>query len=422
MTDYDAVVVGGRVAGAATALLLARAGLRVVVVERGRPGGDTVSTHAFMRAGVLQLSRWGLLEAVEKAGTPPVRRTMFHYPGLEPVTVTIRSRGGVDALYAPRRFVLDEILLDAAQDAGAEVVRGTVTEVLHDLGGRVVGVRLIEPGGSERRLRARHTIGADGIASVVARQVGAEILQAGRHASAMLYRYYDALPTGGYEWFYSPGAAAGLIPTNAGQTCVFVGTTPLAMRKRRRNGTEAGFSDLVRDVGRPLAGPSLADRMLDARPAGRLHGWAGHPGFLRQAHGAGWALVGDAGYYKDPITTHGMTDALRDAQLLTDAVLAATSGRSHERVAMARYQSTRDRLSQRLLEATEAVAGYGWDTPTIQRLLREVSASMSDELEYLDSTGDAAVSGVITADNADPALVPSRAPREGPAGGRRVPR
>ena len=94
--------------------------------------------------------------------------------------------------------------------------------------------------------------------------------------------------------------------------------------------------------------------------------------------------MGDAGYFKDPITTHGMTDALRDAQLLADAVVAATSGQTHERVAMARYQSTRDRLSQRLLEATEAVAAYDWDTPTIQRLLREVSASMSDELDHLN--------------------------------------
>ena len=132
MNGYDAVVVGGRVAGAATALLLAREGLKVAIVERGRPGSDTVSTHAFMRAGVLQLSRWGLLDAIEGAGTPPVRRTVFHHAGLEPVTVTIRPRGGVEALYAPRRTVLDRILLDAALEAGAELVRGTVTEVVRD--------------------------------------------------------------------------------------------------------------------------------------------------------------------------------------------------------------------------------------------------------------------------------------------------
>ena len=378
MSGYDAVVVGGRVAGAATALLLAREGLKVAIVERGRPGGDTVSTHAFMRAGVLQLSRWGLLDAIEGAGTPPVRRTVFHHAGLEPVTVTIRPRGGVEALYAPRRTVLDRILLDAALEAGTELVRGRVTEVVRD-GGRVAGVRLIGSGRSGRTLRARHTIGADGIASVVARQVGGEVLRQGRHASALLYRYYDGLPTEGYEWFYAPGTGAGLIPTNAGQTCAFVSTTPDRMHALRRGGTEDAFSTLAH-----LAGAPLADRTREAQPASRLHGWAGHPGYVRRAHGPGWALVGDAGYFKDPITTHGMTDALRDAQLLADAVVANSSGQMIEQVAMASYQAARDHLSHRLFDATEAVAAYDWDTPTIQRLLREVSASMSDELDHLD--------------------------------------
>ena len=391
MSGYDAVVVGGRIAGAATALLLAREGLKVVIVERGRPGSDTVSTHAFMRAGVLQLSRWGLLDAIEGAGTPAVRRTVFHHAGLEPVTVTIRPRGGVEALYAPRRTVLDEILLDAALESGAELVLGTVSELMRDDDGRVAGVRLIGSARSGQILRARHTIGADGIASVVAREAGSTVLRQGRHASALLYRYYDGLPTAGYEWFYAPRTGAGLIPTNAGQTCAFVSTTPLRMQELRRGGTEEAFAALLH-----LAGGPLADRTLDAQPAGRLHGWGGHPGYVRQAHGPGWALVGDAGYFKDPITTHGMTDALRDAQLLADAVVAATSGQTHERVAMARYQSTRDRLSHRLLEATEAVAAYDWDTPTIQRLLREVSASMSDEVDHLTGvlpTGAAAVAG-----------------------------
>ena len=378
MSGYAAVVVGGRVAGAASALLLARGGLRVAVVERVRPGSDTVSTHAFMRAGVLQLTRWGLLDAIQMAGTPAVRRTVFHHAGLEPVTVTIRPRGGVEALYAPRRTVLDRILLDAALEAGAELVTGAVSEVVHD-DGRVAGVRLVGPGRSGRTVRARQTIGADGIGSVVARQVGSPVLRQGRHASALLYRYYDALPTQGYEWFYAPGTGAGLIPTNDGQTCVFVSTAPARMRALRRGGAEEAFSALLRQAGGPLA-----ERTLQARPADRLHGWAGHPGDVRRAHGPGWALVGDAGYFKDPITTHGMTDALRDAQLLADAVVATHSGHLLEQVAMARYQAVRDHLSHQLFDATEAVAAYDWDTPTIQRLLREVSASMSDELDHLN--------------------------------------
>ena len=136
---WDVIVVGARVAGAATAMLLARAGLRVLCVDRSRYGGDTVSTHALMRGGVLQLQRWGVLDAVADAGTPPVRRTVFHY-GAESAVVSIRPSAGVDALYAPRRTVIDALLVDAAQRAGATVEFGAAVAGLHrDRDGQVTG-------------------------------------------------------------------------------------------------------------------------------------------------------------------------------------------------------------------------------------------------------------------------------------------
>src|SRR5262249_33160168 len=118
-SSYDAVIVGARCAGAATAMLLARAGLAVLVVEQGTRGADTLSTLALMRAGVLQLSRWGLLDAIETAGTPRIEATTFHY-GDRAVEIRIKPRDGVDALYAPRRTLLDPLLADAARSAGAE--------------------------------------------------------------------------------------------------------------------------------------------------------------------------------------------------------------------------------------------------------------------------------------------------------------
>ncbi|MDX1390643.1 MAG: FAD-dependent monooxygenase, partial [Acidobacteriota bacterium] len=120
---YDAVVVGARVAGASTAMLLAQSGLKVLVVERGRYGSDTLSTLALMRGGVLQLARWGVLDAVREAGTPPIHATSFHY-GDDVVEVAIKPRDGVDALYSPRRTVLDRLLADAAVEAGAEIRYG----------------------------------------------------------------------------------------------------------------------------------------------------------------------------------------------------------------------------------------------------------------------------------------------------------
>ena len=116
---------GARVAGAATAMLLARAGLRVLCVDRSRHGSDTLSTHALMRGGVLQLQRWGLLDAVRRGRHPAPCGAPSSTTATEQVAVSIKPAAGIDALYAPRRTVLDALLVDAAVRAGATVEFGT---------------------------------------------------------------------------------------------------------------------------------------------------------------------------------------------------------------------------------------------------------------------------------------------------------
>jgi flavin-dependent dehydrogenase len=380
MNDYDIVIVGGRVAGASTALLLARAGVRVAVLERSRAGTDTVSTHALMRGGVLQLSRWGVLPEVIEAGTPPIRSTVFHYGDGATTHVSLRSSPGVDALYAPRRHLLDRVLLEAAAASGADVLHETpVIGLVRDDDGRVLGVRVPGDSGRELSIRAALTIGADGIGSLVASEVGAPVVSRGRTASAILYRYVADVPSEGYVWGYGDGAAAGLIPTNGGETCLFVSTTPRRMRALRRAGAESAYRELLDVVPAPLS-----DLVRAGGAAARLHGWRGVPGYVRRSFGPGWALVGDAGYFKDPITTHGITDALRDAELLSEAVLAAHVGGSPA-LALADYQDTRDRLSRDLVDVTESVCRYDWDGDRIRTLLRRVSSAMSDEMDHLSA-------------------------------------
>jgi flavin-dependent dehydrogenase len=379
MSDYDVVIVGGRVAGASTALLLARAGLRVAVLERSRAGTDIVSTHALMRAGVLQLSRWGVLPDLVAAGTPAVTSTVFHYGDGATTHVSLRASPGVDALYAPRRHLLDRVLVDAAAASGADVLHETAVHgLLRADDGGVLGVRLAGEGGREVAIRAGLTVGADGIGSMVAREVGAPQLSQGRAASAILYRYVAGLPNDGYVWGYGDAAAAGFIPTNDDETCVFVSTTPRRMKALRREGTEAAYDALLDAV------PATMSEAARSHAAGPLHGWRGVPGYVRGSSGSGWALVGDAGYFKDPITTHGITDALRDAELLSDAVLAAAGG-LQPAIAFGRYQETRDRLSRDLVEVTESVSRYDWDADGIRTLLRRVSSAMSDELDHLSA-------------------------------------
>jgi 2-polyprenyl-6-methoxyphenol hydroxylase-like FAD-dependent oxidoreductase len=371
-SNYDAIVVGARVAGAATAMLLARAGLRVLAVDRGRLGDDTLSTHALMRPGVLQLHRWGLLRAIEAAGTPPILSATFHYAE-EEVAVPVKVRDGLDALYAPRRTVLDPLLVHAAVAAGAQVVHGVAAvDLVRDSSGRVAGAVLAGAGGDSSRVEAQIVIGADGMRSRIARFAGAPVERVGRSAAAGVYGHFAGLALDGCHWYYRPGVAAGAIPTNDGRTCLFAALPPPRFSAELPRGIDAVFRSVLSE-----AAPEVAQAVASARPEGKLRPFPGTPGFFRRAWGPGWALVGDAGYFKDPLTAHGITDALRDAELLARAVVAGTDG------ALAAYQAARDEVSLGLFEVTDRVASFAWDLNQAKRDHHLLARHMSREAEML---------------------------------------
>jgi flavin-dependent dehydrogenase len=382
---YDVIVVGGRCAGAATAMLLARGGLHVLVLEAARAGTDTLSTHALMRGGVLQLHRWGLLDAVVAAGTPAIRRTEFGY-GDEVETVDIRAGDGITALYAPRRTVLDPLLLGAAGSAGAEVRTATrVTGVLTD-GHRVRGVEGVERGtNTPFRATATLTIGADGRHSTIARAVDPPTLRTGTSAGGVVYGYFPGLPRHHYHWLYRPGVSAGVVPTGDGLACVWAGTTTSRFADTRSTGLAATHRALLAE-----AAPELAHAIRTTPPVGTLRGFTGEPGWIRGSAGPGWALVGDAGYFKDPITAHGITDALRDAELLARAVLDAPSSGPRQLDALRGYERTRDRLSAPLFDITDRIASYRWDLIELRDHLRALSRAMRPEVDTLLDLDDPA--------------------------------
>ncbi|HEU4364342.1 MAG TPA: NAD(P)/FAD-dependent oxidoreductase [Candidatus Krumholzibacteria bacterium] len=371
-SSYDAVIVGARVAGAATAMLLARAGLRVLAVERSARGSDTLSTHALMRAGVLQLHRWGVLDRIVAAGTPAIGLTTFHY-GDEAIEVPIQERDGVGALYAPRRTVLDAALADAAQESGAAIAWGGFVEgVVRDGSGRVRGVELRDQDGAVQRVDAGIVIGADGVRSGVARAVAAETLREGSRPCAVLYGYWRGLHLNGTHWHYGVDVAAGAIPTNDDEACVFVAMRPDRYEARRFTGLDGLFGRVLAETSR-----SLALAVARAEHVGKLHPFAGRPGFIRASYGPGWALVGDAGCFKDPLTAHGMTDALRDADLLANAVVAGTPD------AMAGYQAARDEFAVEFLELSDEVASFDWDLERAKVLHRQLSKLMNRECDLV---------------------------------------
>jgi flavin-dependent dehydrogenase len=368
-TTHDVIVVGGRVAGAATAMLLARQGLRVLLLDRDRYGTDTLSTHALMRGAVFLLSRWGVLDRIVDAETPAVRQTRFDY-GSDSVTVGIKPTHGVDALYAPRRTVLDRVLVDAAEAAGAEIRFGaTVAGLLRDRSGRIVGAHGRDRAGAPFSARAGLTIGADGIRSIVAREAGAATLRVGRGASAVIYGYWSRLDVDGYEWFYRPGHSAGMIPTNAGEVCVFAG---VSAQRLARGDLRATYHRLL-----ATATDGADGRLTETRSPGRLHTWIGRPGYVRQAHGSGWALVGDAGSYLDPLSTHGITDALRDAETLARCVRTGTFDDLEE------FAAIRTQVINATFDVVDRIASHDWDIAQLRNHLLELSSAMSTELELV---------------------------------------
>ena len=225
MPTYDAIVVGARCAGSGTALNLARRGASVLLLDRAPTLGDTLSTHALLRAGVLQLVRWGVLDRVIDAGTPAIRRSTYHLADGD-IPITIKPAAGVDAFYAPRRKVLDGILLDAAVEAGAEVRLGTRMLDVVRRDGRVVGVDVRDADGRTTTFESRIVVGADGRDSTVAAAVGARAERVATASSAIVYGYVAGLTLDGYQWWFRGRHSAGAVPTNHDQTCIFAGSAP----------------------------------------------------------------------------------------------------------------------------------------------------------------------------------------------------
>ena len=368
---YDAVVIGARCAGAATALLLARSGAKVLVVDRQPYGADTMSTHALMRSAVMQLTHWGLVPNIAAAGTPAIRSTIFHY-GDEAVRVDIKPDHGVDFLLAPRRTVLDPLLVDAAREAGAAVRHGVaLSELQFASNGRVIGASLRDGSGACGTVRSDIVIGADGRQSTVAQLVNSRTLVEGFNASGVVFGYFANVDRDGLHWHYARNAAAGVIPTNAGH-CVFAAVPASQFVATFRGDVTRGFLEVLAS-----SFPGLRADIGRATLTGRLRSFAGATSYLRQCHGAGWALVGDAGYFKDPLTAHGITDALRDAQLLSRGI-ADGSTRGLEA-----YQRERDELSLPLMRATDAITSFMWDLDEIKQLHADLSAAMKAEANHI---------------------------------------
>jgi len=367
---YDAVIVGARAAGASTAMLLAKQGLDVLVIDRGGYGTDTLSSHALMRGAVTQLERWGLADLLATL-TPAITNATFHY-GDKEIEFDTTAEGTKRPLMAPNRTVLDRVLVDAAWSAGATVRHHTkLVSIDTDASGRAVGVVVKDSAGSGLSIETDILIGADGLRSTVARHLNVPVTREGREASAYVLRHVTDLDLdiNSYQWLYGQKTGAGVIPTVYGQHMVFAAMPRDRFRNEIRTNIDAGFHRVLDETN-----GSVAQAVRAATAAGPIRSWPGQVGQFRKAYGPGWALVGDAGYFKDPFAAHGISDAFRDAELLTTAVVTGD---------FASYETTRDQLSTPLFGVLEEIASYDWELDELPAIHHRLGKAMSAEQKAL---------------------------------------
>ena len=334
---YDVVIVGGRCAGASLAMLLARNGHRVALVDRASFPSDTMSTHFLWQRGAARLKSWGLLDCLESRGCAPIHQIEFdvgpvQLHGIGP------SVNGVQRAYCPRRTVLDGLLVEAATAAGAELIdRFTVDDVVWSEG-RATGVVGHLAQDRQITLRSKVVVGADGRHSKIGRLVGAQVYEQHGVKTGVRYSYWSGLQHLGASFHARHGHLVLVWPTNDRLTCIYVGTTVDEFRSTQHN-VEPHFLDSLSLV------PGLRDAVTTGERTHRFVGTDDLPNGYRCSAGPGWALVGDAGHQKDPSTGMGMADAFTAAEVLAGAIHDGLIGITPMDAAVASYQRQRDHVT-----------------------------------------------------------------------------
>lgn len=344
---YDVIVVGARVAGSPTAMLLARRGYKVLLVDRDAFPSDIMSTHFVQLPAVARLQNWGLLQRLWDADTPQIQKVTIYLDG----NAFNPPRPVDDAPWpcAPRRYVLDNILVEAAVEAGAELRENFSIRELVFEGETVVGVRGSTKGGALVEERAQLVIGADGLHSFVARQVKPVEYDTVESLTFAYYSYFSGVDVEGAV--IAPVEDGGILmfPTNDDMFCIATGGPAEGFHAFRED-IEGNFYKSVERV------PDVGPKIRAGKREERFLGTNDQPNYFRKPYGPGWALVGDAGYHRDFITGHGINDAIRDAELVAEAADACLSGRQPFDDAMSSYEATRNRLVKPIYDLTLKMA------------------------------------------------------------------
>jgi 2-polyprenyl-6-methoxyphenol hydroxylase-like FAD-dependent oxidoreductase len=373
---HDVIIIGARCAGSALALMLARRGLNVLTIDRTTFPSDTMSGHFIHPAGVSCLRRLGLLEDLKALGAPAETTMTVDFGPVVLSGQPAPASDGTAVAYAPRRYLFDPMLADAAVAAGANLREGVsfVDPIVEDQ--RVVGIRTMTPTGRTEVTRARLVVGADGKRSRFARMAGAGVYQHQPATTCVYYAYWSGFDAPGTRLFVRDGLFCVAAPTSDGLT--FVGIAwPRADFARVRADVGKAYREAAATI------PWVDDRLASAEQAGRFIGTGDLDAFFRTASGPGWALLGDAGYHKDPITAQGMTDALLHAEILASSVVVGMSGGHSLDAALLDYGIRRDRAAQPMYALTADLARLAAPAPQMSALVSALAHNPAETRHFL---------------------------------------
>jgi 2-polyprenyl-6-methoxyphenol hydroxylase-like FAD-dependent oxidoreductase len=390
---YDAIIVGARCAGAPTAMLLARKGYRVLLVDKATFPSDTLSTHIIWPHGAEILDRWGLLDGLAATGCPPIARRLRFDVGPFALEGGVIDTNGGRGGFCPRRTVLDKLLVDAAVEAGAELREGFTVDAILSSDDRVVGIKGHSRAGVTVEERGRVVIGADGIHSLVAKAVRPPEYDVRPPLTANYYSYFSGFEVDDIEEYIRDYLAVGCFPTHDGLTLIAV-LWPSSRFPEIRADIEGHFSRALEST------PSVADRLRGATREEKWVGTAGVPNYFRQPFGPGWALVGDAAYAKDPITAQGMSDAFIDVEGLVTALDDGWSGRRPLDDGLRAHQASRDQRAKPLFDFTCEMATLAPPPPQMQQLFAALRGNREATNQFYSAiTGSSPLPAFMNPDN-----------------------
>jgi len=372
-TSCDVLVAGAGVAGAATALLLARAGLSVLVVEARprdhRPG----FVLPIQRPGVALLADWGLLDALQRAGVPTLSQSAFCY-GDRCTTIRSQPQHGVEGPLAVDQPLLDRVLRTAAERAGARFFDAHALKHVLRARGRVRGAAVVNAQREAIEISASWIVGADGVASTVAHLVGAPLQREGSYATSTIAAEFEGLECPGARWHFRSGLAGGAMGLRGNRTLAFVSASSRLYRERLRRDLAASLYDGIEQLSRSLGG-----QLASAHRVGTFFGGSEHVAYARRPVGPGWLLVGDAGAFTDPIVGHGLTAALRDAHLAAAAICEGST---------TAFAEARDAMDDEIAAIGERIASFRWSLDELPLLHLRLADALRRQARWLAPEDD----------------------------------